>query len=150
MMIRMKRGGFWILVISFPLFATYWNLLNVKGTEVGRTLQVKLEYTGVGHVEEKHKIHVLLFDSDPSTQETFKPLDSKAVTIRNGIVTFSHLNFSPAYVMAFYDKYGSDQPESGCPAGMYGKEPGRFDPIEIEQGKTAQVIVAFDDSITIP
>jgi hypothetical protein len=39
---------------------------------------------------------------------------------------------------------------SGSPMGVYGKLPDKLDPIKIEHGKAAQLILTFDDSTKAP
>ncbi len=115
-----------------------------------RTLHVKLNYSGAGKLDGKHKIHVLLFDIDPAIQEDFKPLATQTATVKDDTVTFRKISFSPVYVMAFYDKKGSGTPEPGSPTGLYGQGAGAMDPIQIEAGKTEEIVLAFDDSYLIP
>jgi hypothetical protein len=145
-----KNAGLWALLALSALAGLCWNQAFVKGADRSRTLKVKLNYTGAGAVNEKHKIHVLVFDTNPYTMETFKPRDSQATLAKNGAVTFSNLNFSPAYVLAFFDKTGTNEPESGSPIGLYGADPTEPEPISIEAGKTVEIALAFDDSISVP
>ena len=63
------------------------------------------------------------------------------------------LLFKPKNLLAakaFYDKHGSNEPDSGSPAGVYGEEPSKLEPIKLEEGKTVEIVLAFDDSFTIP
>ena len=147
---RKRNTAILAFTMLFALAALCWTQINLKAVAAGMTLKVKLDYTGAGPLDEKHKIHVLLFDSDPYTQETFKPMTSKTATAKNEIVTFTDLSVSPVFALAFYDKHGSNEPDSGSPAGVYGEEPSKLEPIKLEEGKTVEIVLAFDDSFTIP
>ncbi len=121
-----------------------------------RVLKVKLNYTGSGQVDAKHKIFVVLFDSpDFATGGGTPPIGVKSATAKDETVTFADLGTSPVYVAASYDSSGnydgeSGPPPSGASLGMYQKTPGTPAPIEIEPGKTVQVELAFDDSSKMP
>jgi hypothetical protein len=144
-----KTAGFLAFLSVFAILALCWTQISLKAAD-SRTLKVKLNYTGAGTLDEKHKIHVLIFDSDPYTSETFKPMVSKTAATKNEIVIFTALGVSPVYALAFYDKYASNQPESGSPVGIYGKGPNKMAPIKLEEGKTVEIELAFDDSVTVP
>jgi hypothetical protein len=75
---------------------------------------------------------------------------SKTAATRNETVIFTDLGVSPVYALAFYDKYASNQPESGSPVGIYGKEASKMAPIKLEEGKTLEIEIAFDDTVTVP
>jgi hypothetical protein len=120
-----------------------------------RTLSVKLNYTGAGTVDEKHKIFVFLFDSPEFIQGGALPIGMSAATAKNGTVTFADLTASPVYVATCYDPSGgydgqSGPPPSGSSMGLYSKSPGKPEPVEIEAGKTATVEVPFDDTAKMP
>lgn len=144
-----KNAGLLAFMMALTLFALCWTQVCVKAA-AGGTLKVKLDYSGSGNVDETHKIHVLVFDSDPYTQETFSPKGVQTAKTKDETVTFSDLSFSPVYVYAFYDKSGTGEPHSGSPFGVYGKERGKADPIKLEDGKTMEITLAFDDSLTVP
>ena len=131
------------------IFAVGWTQVSLKAA-ASKMLKVKLNYTGSGSLDKNHKIHVLLFDSDPYNSTTFQPMLSKTAETKDETVTFSNLEVSPVFALAFYDKYASDQPESGSPVGIYGKEPGKMTPIKLEDGKTVEIEIAFDDSTKVP
>ncbi len=69
-------------------------------------------------------------------------------------VTFPDLSTSPVYAAAFFDRNGTYDSKadavSGAPMGVHGKLPGQLEPIKIEPSKTAQVVLAFDDSNKTP
>ncbi len=119
-----------------------------------RTLKVKLNYTGTGTVDEKHKILVFVFDSPDFMQGNAMPVGTEATGSKTGTVTFPDLASSPVYVTAVFDPTGQYEgmsaPRSGSSLGLYGKTPGTPDPIKIEPGATAEVELAFDDTAKMP
>lgn len=120
-----------------------------------RTLKVKLNYTGTGTVDAKHPIFVFLFDTADFTGGGVMPIGSQGASAKDGVVTFTDLIASPVYAVACYDPTGgydgvSGPPPSGSSTGMYMKEPGIPAPIPIEEGKTAEVELTFDDSFKTP
>jgi len=136
-----------------------------------RTLQVKLNYTGGGTVDENHRIYVLLFDSNPytasslidSTSEASPPATAAGVSHilrrfsaarKNETITFEYLNSSPVYAAAFVDQNGDYNrhfdPAPGGPMGAYGKAPGKLAPIKLKDGKRVKIVIAFDDSTKTP
>ena len=135
------------------------------------TLKVKLNYTGVGIVDENHKIYVLLFDANPftasslvdSTSESIPPATASGVSHilrrysasrRDGTITFDYLRSSAVYAAAFVDRNGSydghSDPASGAPMGMYRRVPDKIEPIRLKHGKSVKVVLAFDDSTKTP
>jgi len=120
-----------------------------------RTLKVKVNYTGSGTVDEKHKIQVFMFDSPDFTQGNAMPTGMQMTAAKDGTVTFTDIAGSPVYAAAIYDPTGgydgaSGPPPSGSSAGMYTKEPPKPAPIDIEAGKTVEIELAFDDSQKMP
>jgi len=120
-----------------------------------RTLKIKINYTGSGSVDDKHKIQVFIFDSPDFTGGNAMPTGMQMTAAKDGTVTFSDITSSPIYAAAIYDPTGgydgqSGPPPSGSSAGIYTKEPPKPAPIEIEAGKTIQVDLPFDDSIKMP
>jgi len=121
----------------------------------GRTLKVTLHYAGSGTVDDKHKIQVFLFDSPDFTQGNAMPVGMQTTASKDGNVTFPDIAKSPAYIAAVYDPTGgydgqSGPPPSGSSLGMYTKEPPAPGAIEIEEGKTVEVEVKFDDTAKMP
>jgi hypothetical protein len=117
------------------------------------TLQVQLQYKGTGTVDATHKIYVAIWDS--ADFGSAPPTDVKSATLKNGVVTFTNLKKTPAYVSAAYDPTGhwdgaSGPPPTGSSLGMYSKAPPTPDPIAITPGKIAKVTISFDDSIKVP
>lgn len=120
----------------------------------GLTLQVQLNYTGSGTVDDSHKIYVALWDSPGFTDNSAPPVEVKATASKNGTVTFSDVKKVPAYVSAAYDPTGKwdaqSPPPSGSSVGMYSKAPPKPDPINITPGKAAKVTITFDDTNKMP
>jgi hypothetical protein len=135
------------------------------------TLKAELNYTGVGVVDEKHKIYVLLFDTNPftasslidSTSQPAPPAAAPGVShilVRKGAggkdatITFEKVSASSVYAIVFFDKNATynGQPDtiSGSPMGAYGKLPDKLDAIKIEPSQVAQLILTFDDSTKAP
>ena len=150
---------------------------KTKATARGETLKVKLNYTGSGVVDEKHKIYVLVCDADPFTAErledyTGQPapkieaasggqgqkvariLQRQGAITKDGTLTFSKVPVSPVYAVAFYDKSGSynghADPSPGSPMGLYGSKASQPDPIKLQSGKPTKIVVSFDDSNKTP
>ena len=67
-------------LMSFALPTLGWTQASVPAAPVGKTLKVKLNYTGAGLVDEKHKVYVLITDSDPFTATTLMEAGSPAAT----------------------------------------------------------------------
>ena len=118
------------------------------------SLQVKLNYTGTGRVDEKHKIWVFLFDSAEFVRGGAAPFAAKDTASKDGVVTFSEVGKSPVYVGAVYDpsgRYdGQSGPPSGSSMGMYKVTQGEPAPVTIEAGKTVSIDVPFDDTVKMP
>ncbi len=157
------------VMMAFGLVALAWTQVSAVAAGARRTLKVKLNYTGTGTVDEKHKIYVLLFDANPFTASTLVDSTSQAeppapaagvshIVARQGtagkVLTFREVGISPVFAAAFFDKDGTYNGQSdmasGAPMGIYGKTPGQPEPIKIEEGKTAQIVLAFDDSSKTP
>ena len=120
-----------------------------------RTLKVNVKYTGAGTVDDKHKIQVFLFDSPDFMQGNAMPAGMQMTAAKDGTVTFSEIAASPVYAAAIYDPTGgydgqSGPPPSGSSAGLYTKEPPKPAPIAIDAGKTADIVLPFDDTIKMP
>ena len=119
-----------------------------------RSLQVKLNYTGAGTVDDKHKILVFLFDSPDFAGGNVMPIGSEMATAKAQTVTFSNLTASPVYVVAVFDPKGEydgmSMPPSGSSLGLYASQEGKPNPINLEPGKPAQISLPFDDSVKMP
>jgi len=153
----MMRKSYGALLVA-PL------LFSVAALQLGRaqdnpsgqgSVQVKLNYTGTGRVDERHKIWFFLFDSPEFIRGGAAPFASKATASKDGAVTFNDVGKSPVYVGTVYDPTGrydgqSGPPPSGSSMGMYQKTPGEPAPVTIEAGKTVSVDVPFDDTVKMP
>jgi hypothetical protein len=119
-----------------------------------RTLKVKLNYTGAGTVDDKHKIIVFLFDSPDFVQGNAMPVGVQQASAKNETATFADLATSPVYVVAVFDPTGQYEgmsaPPSGSSMGMYSKTPGTPDPVRIEPGETVEIQMTFDDTVKMP
>src|SRR6476659_626598 len=82
-------------------------LVNVAGParadEKGRTLNVKLNYTGSGTVDDKHLIQVFVWDSPEFINGGAMPIGMKSASSKNATVTFAELDKSPVYVSTAFD-----------------------------------------------
>jgi hypothetical protein len=163
-----KRG---IPLVSMTVFIFWLAPVTVMAAPAQKKLTVKVNYTGAGTVDEKHKIWVMLFDANPFTALKLEdhssaptpPVPAEGVSHilrrqsasgKNRAVTFSDLSVSPVYAVAFFDKNGSYDPHSdfvsGAPMGVYGKSPDKAEPIILGVGKNVEVVLAFDDSTKSP
>jgi hypothetical protein len=119
------------------------------------TLQVKLNYTGSGRVNDKHKILVFLFDSSAFVRGGAAPFAAIGATSKDGAVTFHDVAKSPVYVGTVYDPSGqydgqTGPPPSGSSMGIYKKTQGEPAPVAMEAGKTISIEVPFDDTVKMP
>ena len=146
------------------LYIAFGMLLLASGWQFGRaqekasasrTLKVKLHYTGSGTVDEKHLIRLFLFDSPDFVNGNVMPFAMQSGNSKDTTVTFADIGKSPVYTAAVYDPTGgydgqSGPPPSGSSLGMYTKEPPTPGPIAIDEGKTVEVDLTFDDSSKMP
>ncbi|MGA2592763.1 MAG: hypothetical protein ABSH32_22860 [Bryobacteraceae bacterium] len=143
------------LALGMFILASGFQFGGAQEKAATRTLKVKLKYTGSGTVDEKHKILVFAFDSPEFTQGSVMPFASQSATSKDETVTFSEIAKSPVYVVAVYDPTGgydgqSGPPPSGSSLGMYTKAPPTPAPVNIDEGKTAEIDLPFDDSAKMP
>jgi hypothetical protein len=120
-----------------------------------RTLKAKINYTGAGTVDEKHKIFLFVFDTPDFMQGGAMPIGGGATAAKDGTITVVDLTVSPVYVAVCYDPAGaydgqSGPPPSGASMGLYAKTPGTPEPVKIDPGKTTEVTVTFNDSSKMP
>jgi hypothetical protein len=76
-----KRG---IPLVSMTVFIFWLALVTVMAAPAQKKLTVKVNYTGVGTVDEKHKIYVLLFDANPLTASKLEDYSSSPDAARSG------------------------------------------------------------------
>ena len=121
-----------------------------KAAANGRTLKLKVHYTGTGTVDDKHKIFVFVFNSTEFMQGDGQPIATGTTTSKDETATFSDLTASPVYVAVVYDPTGNydgqSQPPTGSSTAIYSKTPNEPDPIAIDPGKTVEAEITFDDS----
>ena len=139
------------LVFGMLIVAAFQHGSAQEKTSASRTLKVKLHYTGSGTIDEKHKILVFLFDSPAFMQGDAMPFAMKGATSKDETVTFADVGKSPVYVTAVYDPAGgydgkSGPPPSGASLGLYSKTPGQPAPVNLDEGKTVEIDLAFDDT----
>jgi len=119
------------------------------------TLNIRIDYTGSGKVDDKHQIVIFLFDSPDFVKGEGMPFLAKFASSKSETVKIDDLTTSPVYIAVAFTPDGSydgtsGPPPSGSSLGMYMKEPPTPAPIKIEPGKTAEVTVSFDDSSKMP
>lgn len=126
----------------------------MTSAQQGLTLQVQIHYKGSGTVDETHKIFVALWDSPGFTDSGAPPVAVKPTSSKDGTVTFSDIQKTPAYVSAAYDPAGhwdaQSAPPTGSSLGMYSKAPPKPEPINLTPVRTAKVTITFDDSNKVP
>ena len=147
-------------------------VVSLTAAPANKKLKVKVNYTGAGIMDEKHKIYVTLFDANPFTASKLEDYSSaptppapaegtshilrrQSASSKNGTITFNDLSISPVYAVAFFDQSGTYDPHtpdliSASPMGVYGKAPDKAEPIKLDVGKTLEVVLAFDDSVKTP
>jgi uncharacterized protein (DUF2141 family) len=115
------------------------------------TLKLKLIYKGEGKVDAEHRIIVFLFDNPDFAQGNVMPTGTQNIDTKEKTVTFSDLSPADYYLVAIFDpegKYdGQSMPPTGSSIGLYSKNPPAPEAIKVEEGKTAEVELSFDDSI---
>lgn len=124
-----------------------------QAQEKGGAIRVQIHYTGTGTVDQSHKIYVALWDSPDFAQPNAHviPVEVKWVASKNGMVTFSDVKKSPAYVSSAYDPTGqwdgqSGPPPAGSSLGMASAAPPQPDAINVTPGGSAKATITFDDS----
>lgn len=159
------------VLVAFGVYPLVWTHTQVSAAPANRILKVKLNYTGSGSVDDKHRIYVLLFDANPytasslidATSETAPPAPAAGVShvlaresagAKDSTITFRTLGAPTVYAVAFFDKSGSYSgrvdPTSGSPMGVYGTFPDKLEPIQLEEGRITQLTLTFDDSKLTP
>ena len=142
--------GFFLLGLSLSMAQA-----NSAEKKTGSTIEVRVNYSGSGTVDEKHQIFVVLWDSSNFVEPNNNtiPIAVQSTASKNGIVTFSDVQARPAFVSAAYDPSGNwdahSAPPSGTSLGLYSKT-GKPEPIDTEPGKTTKIELKFDDSVKMP
>ena len=126
-------------------------LLANAQTKPDRTLEVKLNYTGAGKVDQNHKIFVFLFDSPDFMQGNAMPIANQAATAKDGTVTFSDLSAATIYAVAAFDPKGEYDGMSGPPpAGSIMRSEGFDQAKNVENDDAVRRAAARDPSATPP
>ena len=152
----MKRQVFGaIALLSVVAAASVSAVMMAQEKPAGRTLKVKLSYTGSGTVDEKHLIQVFVFDTPNFTSGQEVPIMIQSSSTKEATLTFSDVDKSPLYLTAAYDPRGGynevlGPPPSGSSLGLHANGEGVPEPIKIEPGSTVEIALAFDDSNKMP
>jgi hypothetical protein len=137
---------------TFVLFsAVLVSALAVHSQTGSSKLTVRVSYTGSGPVDESHKVHVVLWDTPDFVKgSAAMPIAIKTITSKSATAEFDNVERNPVYVSMVYDPAGKwdamSPPPSGSSLGLYAKEPGTPDPIQLQPGKTTTITAKFDDS----
>lgn len=147
----------WVALVCLGLVAATPHIGTAQqGQTTARNLKIKLNYSGAGPVDEKHRIFLFLFDSLDFAQSPANamPVDRTSAPAKDATVSFSGIATSPVYVVAVYDPAGSydgmSAPPSGTIVALYAKTSSQPESIKIEEGKTAEIELAFDDTARMP
>lgn len=135
----------------FGLLLTARSTALPQDSSAPSKLQVRVNYTGAGKVDEKHKIYVVLWDSPDFVSGGAMPVETQPTSSKNGVVTFADVKKTPAYVSSVFDPSGAwdaeSAPPEGSSLGLYSKSPGKPEPVEVNGGKTATIELVFDDTV---
>jgi hypothetical protein len=143
-------------VITLSLFALCPRQAMSQGTKKGRTVEVRVNYTGSGTVDQNHPIYVALWDTAAFIEEGSQviPIQTKPVSSKHGTAVFTDVEVSPAYISAAYDPTGkwkaTSPPPSGSSLGLYANSAGKPAPVTAASDKNASIEVRFDDSFKRP
>ena len=147
----MTASVFATYAVVFGLLVGSPRIVVCQDSNAGSKLQVHLNYSGAGTVDEKHKIYVALWDSPDFVKSQMMPLAVKPASSKDGAVTFEDIKKTPLYVSAAYDPSGQwdaqSPPPEGSSLGLYSKTPGQPEPIDLKPGKTTKIELAFDDRV---
>jgi len=149
------KKSFYVACGMFILAAGFQFGSAQEKASTTRTLKVKLHYAGAATVDAKHQIRVFLFDSPDFVQGNAMPITMQSGDAKDATVTFADVGKSPVYAAAVLDPSGSydgqsGPPPSGSSLGLYTKTPPAPSAINIDEGKTVEVDLPFDDSTKMP
>jgi hypothetical protein len=139
---------------SFLIVTSLTTALALAATPESK-LAVRVNYDGKGTVSPSHKIYVALWDTPDFVKENskYKPLDTKTITAKSGVVQFNKVAKNPVYVSLVYDPAGSYDGTSalqkGYFIGLYSTEQGIPTPISLKPGQTTTVTARLDDSTQV-
>jgi hypothetical protein len=147
----MKAGVFAICAVVSGFLLASARIALCQDTNVGSKLEVRVNYSGTGTVDDKHKIYVVLWDSPDFVKSETMPFLIQSTSSKNGAVTFGDVKKTPVYVSAAYDPSGQwdaqSPPPDGSSLGLYSKTPGEPAPIDLKAGGKTTIDLAFDDSV---
>ncbi len=147
----MKLSIFTVCGLVFGLLLTSPQKAVSQDSSAASKLQVRVNYTGAGTVDEKHKIYVVLWDSPDFISGDGMPVEMQSVSSKDGAVTFDDVKKTPAYVSTVFDPTGQwdaqSAPPEGSSLGLYSKTPGKPEPIDLKAGKTTTIDLTFDDTV---
>jgi hypothetical protein len=148
----MRTSIFAMCAASFALLLSTPRVAISQESTAGSKLEVHVNYSGTGTVDEKHKIYVALWDSlDFVKGGEAMPLATDSTSSKDGTVTFESVTKTPVYVSTAYDPSGEwdahSAPPDGTSVGLYSKTPGQPEPVDLKPGKTTKIELSFDDSV---
>ncbi len=138
--------------IVSSLFAASSQHALSQGTKPGGTIEVRVNYTGSGTVNQTHPIYVSLWNSAAFVQEGSKetPIQTKPVHSKNGTAVFNNVAGNHAYVSAVYDPSGMwkamSPPPAGSSLGLYADSDGKPERVTLTSEKKASIELKLDDS----
>ncbi len=116
------------------------------------SVNVTVNYTGAGTVDDNRRIWVWIFDN-PNIGPDSIPIGEESVAKNGGVATFSTTS-KQVYVAIAYDEKGGfagqAPPPSGSPLAMYGMKGPNEPPQPVTPGAKGSVSVTFDDSQRMP
>ena len=128
-------------LVTMGLFAVLQTPAMSQETGKGRSVEVRLNYTGAGAVDEKHPLYIVLWDTAKFVEKGSQvpPIAVKAVRSKDGTAVFDNVGANPAYVSAAYDPTGkwdaNSPPPSGSSLGLYATEDGKPKPVAVDSDK---------------
>lgn len=166
-----RRNAFLALLLLAVAVFLVWTQTSLRAADHG-TLKVGVRYTGAGVVDKQHQVYVLLCDANPfastklldatarPTAPTPEPGAARVLAVegtaaKDGFVTFHNVPVATVYAVVLFDKNGGfngrlDSLPPGEPIGAFGMPPDKLEPIQLNDGKTVEVAVAFGDSAFTP
>lgn len=122
-----------------------------QASDAPSSLKVRANYSGAGTVDATHKVWVVLWDTPDFIKGSAMPVATQSSSSKNAVVTFADVKKTPAYISTVYDSSGQweaqSAPPEGSSLGIYSKDPGTPEPINLEPGKTTKIEFTFDDTV---
>ncbi len=149
----MNRRLFILFGAACLCFSPAFAQNSSEGSHQASTLEVHVDYSGSGSVDQAHKIYVVLWDSPDFVKPSGPgsgPLAVESLSSKSGTANFKNVEKNPVYVSMAYDPsgnwQGNTEPPVGSSLGLYSKEPGVPAPVQLEPGKTTKISAKLDDS----